>query len=72
MASRNTVVFLLGLFLSSVTMSNAARMLEEEMALSKGEEHQPELPTLPKVELPPKPEMPVIPEFHFPKPEAKP
>ncbi|KAF7014941.1 hypothetical protein CFC21_028865 [Triticum aestivum] len=57
MALRNTAVFLVRLLLSCVAMSGAARILEEETTPSKGEEHLPELPTLPKVGLPPFPEV---------------
>ncbi|XBJ00055.1 hypothetical protein VPH35_020025 [Triticum aestivum] len=65
MASRNTALFLVGLLLSCVAMSNEARILEEDTTPSKSEEHLPELPpALPKVELPP------FPEVHLPhKPE---
>ena len=78
MATKNSAVFLLGLLLSCVAMSSAARILEE--TVPSKEEHQPEVPPLPKapfpeVRLPPKPELPKVelpplPEVHLPsKPE---
>uniref|UniRef100_A0A453B5P0 Uncharacterized protein n=1 Tax=Aegilops tauschii subsp. strangulata TaxID=200361 RepID=A0A453B5P0_AEGTS len=78
MATKNSAVFLLGLLLSCVAMSSAARILEE--TVPSKEEHQPEVPPLPKVELPPFPEvhlppkpeveLPTFPEVHLPpKPE---
>ena len=81
MAPKNSAVFLLGLLLSCVAMSSAARILEE--AVPSKEEHQPEGPQIPKVELPPFPEvhlppkpelpkvkLPPVPEVHLPpKPE---
>ncbi|VAH28234.1 unnamed protein product [Triticum turgidum subsp. durum] len=83
MAPKNSAVFLLGLLLSCVAMSSAARILEETAPSRKNEVHLPpkpelpkvELPTFPEVYLPPKPEMPKVelptfPEVHLPpKPE---
>ncbi|XP_037488915.1 protein PELPK1-like [Triticum dicoccoides] len=68
MASRNTALFLVGLLLSCVAMSSGARILEET-APSKGEEHLPELPALPKVELPPFPEVHLPPKRELSKVE---
>ncbi|KAM3384485.1 hypothetical protein ACQJBY_008866 [Aegilops geniculata] len=49
MALKNSAVFLLSLLLSCVAMSGAARILED--TVPSKEEHQPEVPSLPKVEL---------------------
>uniref|UniRef100_A0A453B5V0 Periaxin n=1 Tax=Aegilops tauschii subsp. strangulata TaxID=200361 RepID=A0A453B5V0_AEGTS len=81
MVLKNSAVFLLSLLLSCVAMSGAARILED--TVPSKEEHQPEVPSLPKVELPPflevhlppkpelpKVELPPVPEVHLPsKPE---
>uniref|UniRef100_A0A453B5S2 Uncharacterized protein n=1 Tax=Aegilops tauschii subsp. strangulata TaxID=200361 RepID=A0A453B5S2_AEGTS len=67
MATKNSAVFLLGLLLSCVAMSSAARILEE--TVPSKEEHQPEVHLPPKPELP-KVELPPVPEVHMPpKPE---
>ena len=72
MAPKNTAVLLLGLLLSCVAMSGAARILEEVSVPSKDEEHKPELPSLPKVELPPFPEVHLPPKPELPKVELPP
>ncbi|VAH44083.1 unnamed protein product [Triticum turgidum subsp. durum] len=75
MATKNSAVFLLGLLLSCVAMSSAARILEE--TVPSKEEHQPEVPPLPKapfpeVHLPPKPELPKVELPTFPEVDLPP